>query len=182
MTNPTPEIIRASIVTLKRNKEWAEKAIEQTSNANMHKRLTPETNSIVIIMKHMAGNLRSRWTDFLTTDGEKEWRDRDDEFVDDYESRDQLMDDWNSGWQCLFDALESLQEDDLAKTITIRGEKLGVMLAIQRSLGHTTYHVGQIILIARVLFEGDEWETITIPRGESEGYNKRVWGKDQFDA
>ena len=146
----------------------------------MHKPLSEDTNSIVIIMKHIAGNLRSRWTDFLTTDGEKPWRDRDQEFVDDFSSRDQLMEYWESGWSCLLDTLESLTVEDLDKTVTIRGEPHSVPLAIQRSITHTCYHVGQIMLIARTHFDGDDWHVISIPRGGSQAYNDRVWGEGHF--
>ena len=176
------ELIRATLVTLAKNKEWADKAIVQVSDENLHKSLTSETNSIVVIMKHVAGNLRSRWTEFLTTDGEKEGRNRDDEFVDDYKSREQLMEDWNAGWSCCQTSLSSLSEEDLQKSVSIRGEPLSVPLAIQRSLGHTTYHVGQIILIARVLCGSGSWQTITIPRGKSKEYNKSGWGQNLFDS
>ena len=172
--------VEGSITVLERNKGWAEEAISQTSDANMHRTLSDDTNSIVILMKHIAGNLRSRWTDFLTTDGEKEWRNRDDEFVDDFTSREQLMEFWESGWECLLNSLKNLTPDDLEKTITIRGEPHAVPLAIQRSMTHTCYHVGQIILIARTLFDGKEWKVITIPRGGSQDFNKRVWDKGQF--
>jgi hypothetical protein len=132
-------------------------------------------------MKHVAGNLRSRWTEFLTTDGEKPWRNRDDEFVDTFTSRADVLAHWESGWQCLLDTLASLRPDDLAKTVKIRGEPHTVPLAIQRSLAHTAYHVGQIILVARVL-AGENWTTITIPRGASASFNQRVWGKGHYQS
>ena len=141
--------------------------------------LDANTNSIAVIMKHVAGNLLSRWTDFLTTDGEKPWRDRDGEFVDTFTSRQELVAYWESGWKCLFDTLEGLTESDLAKTVTIRGEAHSVPLALQRSLAHCGYHVGQIILIARIL-AGEKWDTITIPRGGSSGYNQKVWGVGHY--
>ena len=176
----TSEFVSGALVTLQRNKNWAEQAIQQTSNENMHKPITADTNSIVVIMKHISGNLKSRWTDFLTTDGEKEWRDRDNEFVDDFTSREQLMAVWNEGWDCFVDSLENLTDEDLTKTIKIRGEDHSVPLAIQRSLTHTTYHVGQIMLIARALFDGEEWQTISIPKGKSAEYNETVWGKGHY--
>ncbi len=111
----------------------------------MHIALDPNTNSIAVIMKQVAGNLLSRWTDFLTTDGEKPWRNRDDEFVDSFTARDELTGYWNSGWQRLLDSLEGLSAADLCKTVTIRGEPHTVPLAIQRSLAHSGYHVGQIV-------------------------------------
>jgi hypothetical protein len=178
--NSHPPIIEGTLITLRRNKEWAESAIKQTSDKNMHKSLTPDTNSIVVVMKHIAGNLRSRWTDFLTSDGEKDWRNRDNEFIDEYKSREELMQDWESGWSSVFSALESLTDEDLEKSVLIRGEKLSVPLAIQRSLAHTAYHVGQIIILARALYDGDKWVTITIPRGGSSRYNESVWGTKDF--
>lgn len=176
------KFVEGAIQTLLRNKQWAEKAIAQTSSKNMHKPLSDDTNSIVIIMKHIAGNLRSRWTDFLTTDGEKPWRNRDDEFVDTFTSRHELMEYWESGWSCISDALQSLTPEDLDKTVTIRGEPHSVPQAIQRSLTHTCYHVGQIMVIARVLFEGDDWQVVSIPRGESRQYNKKFWGKGHYQT
>jgi hypothetical protein len=132
-------------------------------------------------MKHVAGNLISRWTDFLTTDGEKPWRNRDDEFVDTFTARGELIAYWESGWQRLFDSLAGPKADDLGKTVTIRGEPHSVPLAIQRSLAHCGYHVGQIMLIARIL-AGDRWTMITIPRGASAGFNQRVWGKGHYQT
>jgi len=166
----------ATIASFRMNKSWADKAIGQATDDNLHVALDANTNSIAVIMKHVAGNLLSRWTDFLTTDGEKPWRNRDGEFVDTFTTRDDVLSHWESGWQCVFDSLAALSADDLEKTVTIRGEPHTVPLAIQRSLAHTAYHVGQIILIARILAE-DNWQTITIPRGESAGFNQRVWGK-----
>src|SRR5262249_23801122 len=118
-------------------------------------------------------------SDFLTTDGEKPWRNRDEEFVDSFTSRGDLTSFWNSGWQRLFDSLDGLSAADLCKTITIRGEPHTVPLAIQRSLAHCGYHVGQIILVARIL-AGDHWTTITIPPGASAGFNQRVWATSSF--
>lgn len=174
-------VIDATIASYRANKTWADKAIGQVSDENLHVALDANTNSIAVIMKHVAGNLRSRWTEFLTTDGEKPWRNRDDEFVDTFASRAEVLACWEAGWECLFDALAALAPDDLAKTVTIRGEVHTVPLAIQRSLAHTAYHVGQIILIARIL-AGEEWTTITIPRGASASFNQRVWGQGHYQS
>jgi hypothetical protein len=132
-------------------------------------------------MKHVSGNLLSRFTDFLTSDGEKPWRDRDDEFVDTFASRQEMLDFWERGWSCLFATLESLQPADLHQHVNIRGEAHSVPLAIQRSLAHCGYHVGQIMLIARIL-AGDNWQTITIPRGASASYNQKVWGRGHYQT
>lgn len=174
-------VVEGAVASFRANKGWADKAVGQLTDEKLHVALDANTNCIAVIMKHVAGNLLSRWTDFLTTDGEKPWRNRDDEFVDTFATRAELLAYWDSGWQRLFDSLESLSAGDLAKTVTIRGEAHTVPLAIARSLAHSCYHVGQIILIARIL-AGDKWTTITIPRGESAKFNQRVWGEGGYRA
>jgi hypothetical protein len=174
-------VINGSISAFRSNKGWADKAISQVSDDKLHVALDANTNSIAVIMKHVAGNLLSRWTDFLTTDGEKSWRNRDDEFVDTFENHDHLISYWESGWKTLFDSLSVLSGEDLGKNVTIRGELHSVPLAMQRSLAHTTYHIGQIILISRIL-AGDNWTTITIPRGGSSNFNQRVWGAGHYQT
>ena len=172
-------VIDGALTSFRSNKGWADKAIAQLSDDQLHRSLDSHTNCIAVIMKHVAGNLLSRWTDFLTTDGEKPWRNRDDEFVDTFAIRNELIAYWESGWQRLFDSLAGLLADDLGKTVTIRGESHSVPLAIQRSLAHCGYHVGQIVLIARIL-AGDNWTTITIPRGGSASFNQQVWGAGHY--
>ncbi len=171
-------VIASAIASFQSNKGWADKAVAQLPDEKLHLALDPNTNCIAVIMKHVAGNLLSRWTDFLTTDGEKSWRNRDDEFVDSFGSRAEVLDHWEKGWNCLLGTLHTLEPVDLSKTVKIRGEPHSVPLAIHRSLAHCGYHVGQIIMIARIL-AGDDWETITIPRGGSSTYNQQVWGKDR---
>jgi hypothetical protein len=184
-SNPLTEIGRAlidgAITAFKANKGWADKAIAQLPDDKLHVALDPNTNSIAVIMKHVAGNLLSRWTDFLTADGEKPWRNRDNEFTDTLANRNELIAYWDSGWQRVFESLQALSADDLTKTVTIRGETHSVPLAMQRSLAHSGYHVGQIVMIARIL-AGDHWTTITIPRGASATFNQKVWGKAQYQA
>jgi len=170
MTN----FLTAAIDTFQKQKVLAERAIVQLADEQLHVVLDSNTNCIAVIAKHMAGNMRSRWTDFLTTDGEKPWRDRDDEFVDTYKSRDELMISWNAGWDCVFHGLASLNDSDLEKEVAIRGERMSVPLAIFRQIDHYGYHVGQIVLIARIL-AGDNWEVLSIARGQSREYNERVW-------
>ena len=126
--------------------------------------------------RHVAGNLASRWTDFLTADGEKPWRNRDDEFVDSFGSRAELLEAWERGWACLLTALKGLKREDLEKTVLIRGEPHSVPLALERSLGHACYHIGQIVQVART-HAGERWTTLTIPRGGSEHFNKANWGQ-----
>lgn len=167
------EAIRDSFAA---NKRLAERAAEQVGDEKLHLALDDNTNSIAVVMKHVSGNLLSRWTDFLTTDGEKEWRHRDDEFVDSFAGRQDLMEYWNRGWECLFQTLNSLSPQELEKTVYIRGVPHSVPLALERSLGHTCYHIGQIVLVARH-HAGDNWTTLTIPRGGSEEFNRRNWGE-----
>ncbi len=154
-----------------RQKATADKAIAQLSEEQLRRPLDENTNSVAVIMKHVGGNLRSRFTDFLTTDGDKPDRNRDGEFVDDFPSRDAILRHWELGWATLFDTLAALTPDDLAKTITIRGEPHSVIDALHRSLAHNGYHAGQIVQLARYLAK-DHWETITIPRGGSEEFDR----------
>ena len=177
--DPQANVISTAASVFRANKGWADKAIVQLPDDKLHVPLDANTNSIAVIMKHVAGNLRSRWTDFLTTDGEKPWRNRDDEFVDSFTSRDEVIEYWERGWTCLFTTLDELTPADLSKTVTIRGEPHTVPLAIHRSLAHCGYHVGQIIMIARI-HAGDRWDTITIPRGGSANYNQQTWGERRF--
>lgn len=162
-----------SIHELRRIKILAERAIEQVDEAHLLRALDRESNSIAALIRHMGGNMRSRWTDFLTTDGEKPWRNRDAEFeVPRGTGRAQLLEDWESGWSCLFAALEALQAEDLGRTVTIRGEPHTVLQAIHRQLVHYAYHTGQIVLLARH-HAGGRWTTLSIPRGGSGAFNSR---------
>jgi hypothetical protein len=170
------EFVSAIINAFEANKRLADRAIEQVPDDELHTALDVNTNSIAVIMKHIAGNLLSRWTDFLTTDGEKPWRNRDSEFVDNFGSRTEVLEYWERGWACLFATLKSLKPADLDKTVVIRGETHTVPLALARSLGHTCYHVGQIVQGARI-HAGDKWNTLTIPRGGSDEYNNANWGQ-----
>src|SRR5262245_30987038 len=166
----------AIINALEANKRLADRAIEQVSDDKLRIPLDGSTNSIAVILKHVAGNLISRWTDFLTTDGEKPWRNRDDEFVDTFASRAEMLELWERGWTSLLATLRSLRPDDLDKTVLIRGEAHTVTLALERALGHTCYHVGQIAQVARI-HVGEKWNTLTIPRGGSEQFNRTHWGQ-----
>jgi hypothetical protein len=170
------EFLASILNAFEANKLMADRAVAQVPDDKLHVALDPNTNSIAVIMKHVAGNLTSRWTDFLTADGEKPWRNRDGEFVDAFGSRAELLAFWERGWDCLRQALRGLGPDELARTVTIRGEPHSVPLALARSLGHTCYHIGQIVQVARV-HAGDNWKTLTIPRGESEQFNKAHWGQ-----
>jgi hypothetical protein len=168
--------LAAAINAFEANKKLADRAVEQVPDAKLRVPLDANTNSIAVVMKHVAGNLLSRWTDFLTTDGEKPGRNRDDEFVDTFAGRADLLAYWEKGFACLFATLKSLTPADCAKTVTIRGEPHTVPLALERSLGHTCYHIGQIVQVARV-HAGDKWTTLTIPRGGSKQFNQANWGQ-----
>jgi hypothetical protein len=153
-------------------KRLAEKAMAQVPDARFFAALDPDSNSIAVLVKHVSGNLRSRWTDFLTSDGEKPDRRRDSEFeIAPEDSRENLIARWESGWSVLFGALDALQPGDLVREILIRGEAHTVVRAIQRQLTHYAEHAGQIVLLARH-WAGPEWKTLSIPRGASEQFNR----------
>jgi len=141
----------------------------------------PATNSIAIIVKHMWGNMRSRWTDFLTTDGEKEWRHRDQEFLEDIKDKEELLAKWEEGWQCLFTAIDSINMDNFETTIYIRNMGHTVIEAINRQLAHYAYHVGQIVFIG-TLIKGEEWKSLSIPKGQSTSYNQERFAKPKRKA
>jgi len=152
--------------TFRTYKKLADGSIAQIGDADLHRLVDPEANSIAIVMKHVAGNLRSRFTDFLTTDGEKPDRNRDGEFEDAAQSRDAIVADWNAGWAIALASIEALTPDDLERTVHIRREPFVVVEALNRSASHTAYHVGQIVLLAKA-FAGSDWTTLTIPKGQS---------------
>jgi hypothetical protein len=154
-------------------KKLGERAMEQVRDEQLFAALDEEANSIAIIVKHMTGNMRSRWTDFLTTDGEKPNRNRDSEFVDPPVTRAALMADWESGWACVFAAIEPLTEADLGRTVTIRGEAHSVLQAINRQLAHYPHHVGQIVLLAKH-YAGGHWQSLSVPRNKSAEFNQKV--------
>jgi hypothetical protein len=159
-------------------KQLAEAALAQVDEDDFFQRLGPESEPLAILVKHVGGNLRSRWRDFLTTDGEKPDRQRDTEFeLAPGETREVLMQRWETGWRHCLETLDSLSPADVTGTVTIRGEPLSVIDATHRSLAHTAYHVGQIVLLAKHL-AGPRWRTLSIPRGGSELYNRAASGGD----
>ena len=165
-------VLDESVNTFRSYKNLAEKAIGQVSDEEFFKLIDSEANSIALIVKHLGGNLRSRWTEFLTTDGEKSDRNRDAEFAEtENDSREILMDDWEKGWEIALSTLESLQIEDLGKTVKIRGEDFTVVKAINRSLSHASYHVGQITLLAKH-FRSNDWKNLSIPKNKSGEFNK----------
>lgn len=169
----TTSYLQDAVELFRYYKRQAERAMAQVSDEHLFTVLDEESNSIALVVKHMAGNMRSRWAGFLTSDGEKPDRDRDSEFVDPPPTREALMQTWEQGWTCLFAALEPLTDADLSRTITIRGEAHSVMQAINRQLAHYPYHIGQIVLLAKH-FAARQWQSLTVPRNGSAEFNRRV--------
>ena len=162
-------------------KKLAERAIEQVNDEEFFAAIDEEANSIATIVKHIAGNLRSRWTDFLTTDGEKPDRNRDTEFELTDDTRESLMKFWEDGWHTLFNAIEPLTADDFSKTITIRGQVHTLVEAINRQLTHYSYHIGQIVLLAKH-FRSTEWKTLSVPKNRSAEFNQYLADKKESVA
>jgi hypothetical protein len=169
----TTSYITDAVAVFRQYKRLGERAMDQVSDDQLFEVLDPEANSIAIIVKHMAGNMRSRWTDFLTTDGEKPDRNRDSEFVDPAATRVTLLAEWEDGWNRVFIAIEPLHDVDLARTVTIRGEAHSVMQAINRQLAHYPHHVGQIVLLAKH-FACDRWQSLSVPRNKSAEFNRKI--------
>jgi uncharacterized damage-inducible protein DinB len=169
----TTSYIADSLSLFRHYKKLVEGAMEQVSDEQLTATLDPEMNSIAQIVKHMAGNMRSRWRDFLTTDGEKPDRHRDSEFVDAPATRAALLALWDEGWQQLFGALEPLSDGDLGRTVLIRGEAHSVMQAINRQMAHYSMHCGQIIVLAKH-FASDHWRSLSVPRNRSAEFNQAV--------
>ena len=161
----TTSYLEESLARFRDYKKLAEGAMAQATDEQHFSALDPEANSIAIIVKHMAGNMRSRWTDFLTTDGEKPDRHRGTEFEDPPPTREALMALWQASWDCVFRALEPLSDADLGRRVTIRGEAHSVMQAINRQIAHYAYHVGQIVLLAKH-YQHAQWRSLSIPRGK----------------
>ncbi len=162
-TKFTTSYLEDSLALFRQYKGMAERAMSQVTDDQLFTALDSEGNSIAIIVKHMTGNMRSRWTDFLTTDGEKPDRNRDSEFEEAPATREAMMESWERGWGYVFGALEPLSDADLGRTVTIRGEAHSVMQAINRQIGHYAGHIGQIVLLAKH-FSGERWQTLTIPK------------------
>jgi len=169
----TTSYLKDSVTLFRYYKMLGEKAVAQLSDADLLAAIDPESNSIAIIVKHLAGNMVSRWTDFLTADGEKPNRDRDSEFVAPPQTRAELLAMWENGWKVVFDSLAPLAEEDMSRTIRIRGEAHSVIQAINRQLAHYAYHVGQIVFLAKHL-ASDHWTSLSIPRGKSAEFTSRV--------
>ena len=171
-----------ALSTFRDYKKLAERAFAQVSDEDFVATLDPESNSIAVNMKHMAGNMLSRWTNFLTTDGEKPERNRDIEFVMlSGTTKDDMIAYWDQGWKCVFDAVEPLKPEDLMRTITIRGQDHTVVQAINRQLAHYAYHVGQIVYLAKH-FKSSEWQSLSVPRNRSAEFNAHLEQKIKESA
>jgi hypothetical protein len=169
----TTNYLEDSLTLFHYYKKLAEDAMAQVTDEELTRVLDGGMNSIALIVKHMAGNMRSRWRDFLTTDGEKPDRNRDSEFVDPPATRQGLRTAWEDGWKYVFGALEPLSEADLTRTVTIRNEPHSVMQAINRQIAHYAYHCGQIVMLAKH-FRGDKWKSLSVPRNKSADFNRAV--------
>jgi hypothetical protein len=169
----TTSYLEDSLSVFRYYKNLADRAMAQVTDQQLLAVLDGEMNSIAIVVKHMAGNMRSRWVDFLTTDGEKPGRRRDTEFEDPPATRQALIALWEEGWDALFTALEPLSEEDMHRTVTIRGEPHSVTQAINRQVAHYAYHCGQIVLLAKH-FQHEGWQSLSVPRGHSQSFNQRV--------
>lgn len=169
--------LESAIKRLGYYKSLGDKTFEQLNDNDLHFQPNEESNSIAIIVQHMAGNMLSRWTDFLTSDGEKDWRNRDTEFEDQNLTKQQLIALWEKGWDCFLRALGSLTEEDLLKTINIRNEGLLVIDAINRQMAHYPYHTGQIIYLAKII-KNKDWQNLSIAKGQSEQFNRQMTSKD----
>ena len=158
-----------------------EKAFAQLDDEQIFHRFDPEANSIAIIVGHLSGNMLSRWTDFLNSDGEKEWRHRDQEFEPIIEAREQLLEHWEEGWACLFEAIDSINDDNFNKPVYIRDQGHSIIEAIDRQLAHYAYHIGQIVLLGRFA-KGNGWQSLSIPKGGSSQYNAEKFSKGKRRA
>ncbi|MCM3490136.1 DUF1572 domain-containing protein [Alkalihalophilus marmarensis] len=174
--NISEEYIRVVNARFQSVKDLGDKTLEQLSDEELLWSLNDESNSIAVIIKHISGNMVSRWTDFLTSDGEKEWRNRDEEFTVTTYSKVELIEYWDNGWAIMLNSLTHLKEDDLLKTVYIRGEGHLVIEAIERQLSHYSYHIGQIVYIAKQI-KGSDWSSLSIPKGKSEEFKRELMEK-----
>lgn len=160
-------------------KKLGELTFDQISENELFWKPSSESNNIAIIVQHLVGNMLSRWTDFLTSDGEKEWRNRDEEFEPKIQTKNQLLEEWNKGWNCLFDAINQIKSDnDLDQIIYIRNQGHTVLEALQRQLAHYPYHIGQIVFIGKMI-KNEEWKSLSIPKNQSSAYNQEKFSKEK---
>lgn len=159
-------------------KMLGEKAMEQLQDEQLFRQYNEESNSIAILVNHITGNMLSRFTDFLTADGEKPWRNRDAEFTNPFNNKEELMNRWNEGWECLLKTLEQLSDADLERIVYIRNDGHTIIEAINRQLAHYPYHIGQMVFVAKML-KNEDWQTLSIARNKSADYNSRKFSQDK---
>lgn len=174
--NFTENYLQSALKEFKRYKNLGDKTFGRLSDEDIHWHANEESNSIAILVKHMAGNMRSRWTNFLTEDGEKEWRNRDTEFEDSFTSKEEMINAWEEGWDTVFNAMGSIGQHNFDSPVYIRDEKHSIVEAVNRQLGHYAYHTGQIISIAKNIL-GKDWESLSIPKGGSREFNQSMFRK-----
>ncbi|NJB72604.1 hypothetical protein GGR42_003095 [Saonia flava] len=162
-------------------KTLGEKTFDQLSDEEVLWQFDPESNSVAIIVNHLHGNMKSRWTDFLTSDGEKEWRNRDNEFENIIGTKEQMLSKWNEGWECLFKALKSINSENFDNKVYIRNQSHTIIEAVNRQLSHYSYHIGQIVFIGRMI-KGSSWKSLSIPKGESSEFNEKMFSKGKHSG
>lgn len=166
--------LQSAIQQFEYYKSLGDKTFLQIAPENLFWQYNDDSNSIAVIINHLYGNMLSRWTDFLTSDGEKEWRNRDKEFLNEVTTKEELLQRWEAGWKCLFDALHSITEADLDKEILIRNQKHTIAEAINRQLAHYPYHIGQIVFLGKML-SNNNWKSLSIPKGQSDAFNSKMF-------
>jgi hypothetical protein len=166
--------LQSAIQQFEYYKSLGDKTFLQIAPENLFWQFNDDSNSIAVIINHLYGNMLSRWTDFLNSDGEKEWRNRDKEFLNEVTTKEELLQRWESGWKCLFDALHSITEADLDKEILIRNQKHTIAEAINRQLAHYPYHIGQIVFLGKML-SNNNWKSLSIPKGQSDAFNSKMF-------
>lgn len=169
--DPIQDYLESTVSLFHTYKSLGEKALAQVPEEKLFWQFNEDSNSMATLVKHLSGNMHSRWTNFLTTDGEKPWRKRDEEFENDIKNRREMMQEWEKGWKLLFDVLDSLSEEDFEKTVYIQNKAHTVMDAINRQLAHYASHVGQLIYLGKMLVDGP-WKSLSIPKGQSKTFNK----------
>lgn len=170
------EIIESYVKLFRYYESLGLQSLHMVSEEQLFIKINSESNSLANLVHHIAGNMLSRWTDFLNSDGEKEWRKRDEEFEEILNTRELVISRWEEGWNCLFGALNELSDEDLTKTVYIRNQAHSAMEAVNRQLAHYAYHVGQMVYIAKSLL-GENWQSLSIPKGKSDSYNKEQFSK-----
>lgn len=170
--------LESSVKQFEYYKSLGDKTFDQLTFVELQNEFAEDSNSIAIIVKHIVGNMLSRWTNFLTEDGEKEWRMRDEEFMDSFHTKEELLSTWNKGWDCLFNAIKPLKTEDLERIIYIRNQGHTVVEAINRQMMHYAYHAGQIVFLGK-LTKGNNWQSLSIPKGKSKDYNQEKFAKDK---